>query len=245
MSVESFEIAERFRGPPRSGNGGYVCGRIAKHLQGTVAVRLKAPPPLNTGLLLESTDTEARLLRGTTLIGEAKPAQLALEPPLAPSFSEAVHASQGFLGFTAHPFPGCFVCGTGRQPSDGLCLFPGPVNQSALIAAPWVPDASLAGDCGNIRSEFIWSALDCPGAFAVMPALPASIAVVLGELCVSLLTPLAPGEHCVVIGWPIGVDGRKHLAGSAVYGADGRLVAMARAVWIEVPLSAWADAQDG
>lgn len=239
MQVETFEIAERFRGPPRSGNGGYVCGRIARHLQGTVAVRLKAPPPLNTGLRLESTDTGARLLNGTTLIGEAKPALLTLEPPPGPSFDAAVHASQGFLGYTAHPFPGCFVCGTGRQPADGLCLFPGPVDQSTLIAAPWIPDASLAGDTGTVRSEFIWSALDCPGAFAVMPALPDGIAVVLGELCVSLVTALAIGEHAVVTGWPIGVDGRKHLAGSAVHGADGRLVAMARAVWIEVPANAW------
>ena len=64
MHVELFEISERFRGPPRSGNGGYVCGRMARHLQGTVSVRLKAPPPLNTELRLESGDTEARLLQG-------------------------------------------------------------------------------------------------------------------------------------------------------------------------------------
>jgi hypothetical protein len=50
---------------------------------------------------------------------------------------------------------------------------------------------------------------------------------------------VAPGEPCVVLGWPLGVDGRKHLAGSAVYAPGGRLVAIARAVWIEVPLSTW------
>ena len=27
MPAELFEIAGRFRGPPRSGNGGYTCGR--------------------------------------------------------------------------------------------------------------------------------------------------------------------------------------------------------------------------
>jgi hypothetical protein len=76
MYVERFEIAERFRGPPRSGNGGYTCGRIARHLQGTVAARLKAPPPLNTELRLESTDDEARLFHETTLVGEAKRSEL-------------------------------------------------------------------------------------------------------------------------------------------------------------------------
>lgn len=239
MHIESFEIAERFCGPPRSGNGGYVCGRIAKHLHGTAAVRLKSPPPLETELRLESTDTAASLFHGAALIGEAKQSTFELNPPPAPSYADAVRASQGFLGFTSHPFPGCFVCGTGRKPADGLCLFPGPVNQGPLIASPWVPSASLADESGAIRSEFLWSALDCPGAFAVMPSLPDGTAVVLGELCASLLSQLTFGERCVVSGWPIGAEGRKHLAGSAVHGADGRLVAVARAVWIEVPVSAW------
>ena len=50
MKREYLEIAERFCGPPNSGNGGYVCGLLAKHLTGTVTVRLKAPPPLKTKL---------------------------------------------------------------------------------------------------------------------------------------------------------------------------------------------------
>ena len=72
MHVERFEIAKRFRGPPKSGNGGYACGRIAGHLQGPVAVRLKAPPPLGAELRLESTDEEARLFHDTALVGEAR-----------------------------------------------------------------------------------------------------------------------------------------------------------------------------
>lgn len=238
MTVELFEISERFRGPPRSGNGGYVCGRIAKHLQGTVAVRLKAPPPLNAELRLESTDEEARLFQDTTLVGEAKRSQLELEPPPSPSYEEAQQSAQGFLGFSQHAFPGCFVCGPERNPADGLRIFPGPVNESSTIAAPWTPDASLADESGNVKSEFLWSALDCTGGFAVLP-LPAGLAIVLGELCATIVAQIAPGELCVVIGWPLGVEGRKRLAGSAVYAASGRLVAKARAVWIEVPLNTW------
>ena len=238
MQVEMFEIAGRFCGPPRSGNGGYVCGRIARHLQGTVTVRLKAPPPLNAELRLESSDDEARLLHDITLVGEAKCSQLALQPPPSPSYEEAEQSAQGFLGFRAHAFPGCFVCGPERKPADGLRIFPGSVNGSAMIAAPWTPDASLAEGSANVRSEFLWSALDCTGGFAVMP-LPDGVAIVLGELCATIVTELAPAERCVVIGWPLGVEGRKHLAGSAVYAANGRLVAKARAIWIEVPLSTW------
>jgi hypothetical protein len=65
------------------------------------------------------------------------------------------------------------------------------------------------------------------------------VAIVLGELCAAISGEITPGERCVVAGWPLTVAGRKRLAGSAVYGEDGRLVALARAVWIEVPLSDW------
>jgi len=44
------------------------------------------------------------------------------------------------------------------------------------------------------------------------------------------------GERCVVTGWPLGEEGRKLYAGTALYGEDGRLLACARATWI-VPLS--------
>jgi hypothetical protein len=98
MHVEEFEIAERFRGSRRSGNGGYVCGRIAKHLQGTVAVRLKAPPLLHVALRLETTHEEARLLRDTTLIGEAKRSRLELQPLPAASYEEAEQAARSFPG---------------------------------------------------------------------------------------------------------------------------------------------------
>lgn len=238
MPVEHFQIDERFRGPPRSGNGGYTSGRIARHLQGAVAVRLKAPPPINTGLQLEHTDDRARLFHGATLVGEGKRAHLDLQAPPAPSFAGAEQASQAFIGFKTHNFPGCFVCGPGREPGDGLRIFPGPVTGSSVLAAPWIPDPSLADSSTRVSPEFLWSALDCTGAFAVLPAKD-DVAIVLGEICATIVGEVAPLERCVVAGWPLAVDGRKRLAASAVYAESGRLVALARAVWIEVPLSDW------
>lgn len=238
MPVEHFQIAERFRGPPRSGNGGYTCGRIARHLHGTVAVRLKLPPPISTGLRLEYADDEARLFHGAALVAEGKRAQLDLAVPPGPSYAEAEEASKSFIGFKAHNFPGCFVCGPARESADGLRIFPGQVPGGAVLAAPWQPDVSLAGDSTRVNPEFLWSALDCTGAFAVLPS-KADVAIVLGELCASIVGDVLPNERCVVTGWPLGVEGRKRLAGSAVYAEDGRLVALARAVWIEVPLSDW------
>ena len=42
---ETVRIENQFRGPPDSGNGGYVCGLLAEHIDGCAQVRLQAPPP--------------------------------------------------------------------------------------------------------------------------------------------------------------------------------------------------------
>jgi hypothetical protein len=43
----------------------------------------------------------------------------------------------------------------------------------------------------------------------------------------------AAGESCVVAAWPLGEDGRKLYAGTALFAADGELLALARQTWIE------------
>src|ERR1700721_3141208 len=47
-TMPALTIPSRFCGPPGSGNGGYVCGRIAAYLDGQVTVTLRRPPPLAT-----------------------------------------------------------------------------------------------------------------------------------------------------------------------------------------------------
>ena len=238
MQIERLNISNRFRGPPRSGNGGYVCGRIAAHLGATARVRLKAPPPLDVELRLESTEQDARLFHDEILIGEGSNAVLDLQIPAAPSLELAESSSHAFVGFHDHPFPGCFVCGPEREPSDGLRIFPGATGESTTVAAPWIPDASLAGDDGIILPEFLWSALDCTGAFAILP-MQGEVAIVLGELTASIAGTATIGERLVVVGWKLGVDGRKHFAGSAICDSAGQMIAKAKAVWIEVPLKQW------
>jgi hypothetical protein len=41
------------------------------------------------------------------------------------------------------------------------------------------------------------------------------------------------GETCVAAAWPLGEDGRKLFAGTALFAADGELLALAKQVWIE------------
>jgi hypothetical protein len=100
-----------------------------------------------------------------------------------------------------------------------------------VVAAPWTPGQTLAGVDGLVRPEFVWAALDCPGAFA--NGFP-EITMVLGRLAVQLVRPVEPGTECVVVGWSEAVEGRKHFAGTALFAADGELRAVARATWIRV-----------
>jgi hypothetical protein len=59
--METMTIPRRFRGPPNSGNGGYVCGMLARHIAGAAEVTLRAPPPLETELsVVEAGATSAR-----------------------------------------------------------------------------------------------------------------------------------------------------------------------------------------
>ena len=125
MIVETLTIDRRFRGPAQSGNGGYVCGRIARHVPGTAQVRLAIPPPLDTPLEIDVTDGVARLMSGTTLVGEGRPAELDIEAPAPVSFEAATQRSKHYHGFDEHTFPECFVCGPHRKPGDGLRIFAG------------------------------------------------------------------------------------------------------------------------
>jgi hypothetical protein len=241
MRDESITVDGRFCGPPRSGNGGYVCGRVAARLAvaGPVVVRLKAPPPIDRAMRVESMPGGARLLDGEAVIAEARATDLELEVPACPSFEQAQRASQRYLGFDTHNFPGCFVCGPERGPGDGLRIFPGSLGDSAsMLAATWTPDASLADVSGRVGPEFIWAALDCPGAFTRYP-LAEGVALVLGELALEQTDALRAGEPCILTAWSLGDEGRRRHAGTALHRADGRLLAKARAVWVEVPAQDW------
>ena len=246
----SLLIPSRFCGPPGSGNGGYVCGRIAAYADGPVTVTLRRPPPLDTPMAVERDHEGAvRVRDGGTLIAEAtsSPGRPAAGIPGAVSMADARTAA-GRSRYYADPvFPGCFVCGTGRRPGDGLRIFPGPLAGRPLWAAPWTPDPSVTGADGRVRPEVVWAALDCPSGIAAAEAagLARDTAVLLGRMTASLAALPAAGGQCLVIAWPGGRDGRKLLAGSALLGPGDKVLAAARAVWLTVPRPVPALAAEG
>jgi hypothetical protein len=189
-------------------------------------VTLRSPPPLETPLRVERDGDAVTVLDGDKLVVEARPLPLELEPPEPVPFAEADAAAAAQHDDPAHPFPHCFVCGTAREPGDALRLRPAPLGEGR-VAAPWIPTAELAG-----RPELVWAALDCPGAFAVNPDFARGVSV-LGRLHAHVEATPEPGEHCVAVGWPlVGSEGRKQLAGTALFGEQGRLLGLARATWI-------------
>jgi hypothetical protein len=234
--MQTVTIGSRFCGPPASANGGYFSGVVAAAAASSVAVRLLRPPPLDVPLTVDRQGDGILTLRhGETPIAGTRPSTIATPDVRPPTFIEAVEASRRYVGFDHHPFPTCFVCGPQRQRGDGLRIFPGALEGRDLVAAPWVADESLAADDGKVRPEFIWAALDCPGWLAT--AKDARIAL-LGELTVHIDRLVHVGERCVVVGWPVSSNGRKHEAGTALFDEDGVLCSYGKAIWIEPRSSA-------
>ena len=264
-------VASRFRGPSASANGGYMCGRVAAYttyrsqaagprwrsaprasscVDGPVTVTLRQPPPLATPMTVEtSAEGSVRVHQGGTLIAEAEaaPDGPGLSVPRSVTAAQARAAAGGSPYFRQPVFPACFVCGMDRRPGDGLRIMPGPVADRAVWAAPWTPDTSVAYADRSVRPEIVWAALDCPSGIAASEAagLGQDTAILLGQMTASVAVPPRPGDQCLVIAWPAGRDGRKLLAGSALLGPGGTVLATASAVWLTVPRPVPALAAEG
>lgn len=216
-------VPARFNGPPGSGNGGWCAGAFAAAAGARPGgpphqVTLRVPPPLETPLELR----DGSVWADRTLVAEVTEAADAGPGVPGVPFAEAVTASRGYPGFTAHPFPGCYVCGPDRAPGDGLRIFPGPLPGDRT-AAPWtVP--------GEVTPETVWAALDCPGGWTAIGS--GGRPYVLGRITAAVGALPGPGTECVVAGALSGVDGRKATVDSALYGPDGERLAYARATWL-------------
>jgi hypothetical protein len=217
----------RFRGPLTSANGGYACGRLAAFVDAdAVEVTLRLPPPLDRSLTVHGRGERVVLLDGDAVVAEARPAHLELDVPPPVSAAAAEEARTRHVRNVPAVFAECFTCGI-RDDGDGLEVYVGAVaGREPLHAAPVTfRDRSY---------EVVWAAIDCPGAYAVGAVGRGE--TVLGRMIASVHRLPEIGETCVVTAWPLGEDGRKLLAGTALFAADGELLAFARQVWI-VPRS--------
>ena len=234
-------VKASFAGPPNMGHGGYVAGLLVDGLgagEGAVQVTLKRPIPLDTPLDLTTAGGRAELRNGDEVLAEAEPTAPLLpdlDVPTAPSVADARAAEPGSPslyddGRGVHPI--CFGCGNRRDDDDGLQIFVGPldVDGRRQVAGTWRPRADRTGD------HWVLAALDCPGAFAFIAE--GTRAGLLGRIVYERAAgagPVEAGADHVVTGWQIGSEGRKMFAGTALFTAEGSLVAAARATWFGFP----------
>lgn len=228
----SFTIPRRFCGPPDSGNGGYTCGLLARELGGVVECTLRAPVPMEVPLKFERTQSGGNLRHEGKLIVEGAPTTIAVTPPAPVSVRAATQAMASSPALDPrHPFPTCFVCGPKRGGHDGLRIFPAPVNGGGVHVAAWLPDVEFGDDNQLLLPEFLWAAMDCPTGFA--SGFPTAGTLVTGRLAVQQLKPIHTGAGCVLMSWPLGIEGRKHFSAACLY-QNEELRAVAKATWIRI-----------
>ncbi len=220
--MSTLTVPSRFNGPPASGQGGYSTGALAGHLEGPAAVSLRRPVPLDEGLAVR---TEGDAARAFDAAGELVLEAVAA-PPLAPWDAapvtlEAARAATARFKPPGEALDRCFVCGHARH--DGFGVFPGAVEGTDLVAAPWRPPAWAADDDGTVRPELVWAALDCPGYFAVHGE-DLTLAFLARQQS-AVLAPVRAGVEYVVVGRPLGREGRKGFAATAIVDPAGEVLA--------------------
>lgn len=214
----------RYRGPLTSANGGYACGRLAAYVDAAeVEVTLRLPPPLGRALEVRKEAEASLLLDGSALVAEARSATVGVDVPAAVSLEEARAGRERHVSIGEPIFAECFVCGV-REEGDGLGVYAGAVpGREPVHASPVIFPESTP--------EVVWAAIDCPGAYAV--GIEGRGSVVLGRMTARVDRVPDVGETCVAVSWPLGEDGRKLFAGTALFSAGGELYAVARQVWIQ------------
>jgi hypothetical protein len=241
--MTSILIDKRYCGPPNSGNGGYVCGRLARHIPGAAEVTLRAPPPLDTPLAAVAADDGTWDLRdGARVVATGRAASVELARLETASFEEACAAELLTpVKPHEHPLPTCFVCGPARAKGDGLRIFAGPLgrhSRNAVLAASWIPDQNLAAEDGLVAPEFLWSALDCPTGYACNYNQESDgfdqAALLLGRMSARIESRPRAGTRCIITAWPTSRDGRKRTAEAALHDEVGKLLAVAKTTWIAV-----------
>jgi len=239
-------VQEKFRGPPTSGNGGYVSGLLAELLtreapRAAAEVTLRSPVPLDRELAVVRDAAGLRVLDAEQLIGEARLTELDLSVPEPPTFEEALAAQSGSLALRVgtHPIlpgqrvgvhPICFCCGAELKRDLGLHVYAATLPGRDLVAAAWTATPAFADKTGILPASIVGAALDCPGEFAWYEK--GLRFALLGRMTLRVDRPVHAGERCVIIGWTLGEEGRKRFAGTALFDSQGTLCASAKAVWI-------------
>jgi hypothetical protein len=212
-----------------------AAGLLAAKLGGPAEVRLHAPPPLATPMRVAEGGEGLQAWLDETLVLSARSTAVEIEAPRVDL--DVAHAAGSAP--ESNPAPNCIVCGD--EHPRGLRVFAGPVGDTPVVASEWTAPEWTADGSGNVRDELVWGVLDCPGSWShlVPGTFPDDHFPALGTIAANILEPVPVGTPLTVLGWPVGVEGRKYRSATAILGGDGTTLAVSRQTCIAMPLD-WA-----
>ena len=231
---DAIVVPELYVGYPGVAFGGYVAGVLAERLgTRTAQVDFRGPVPVGVALpIAQAAEGAVRLGEAERPLAAARPAELSLDVPAAPSWEDAAAASERYRTEPPSGVVDCFGCGL-RAPDRGLRVHCAPVPELGLVASAWTPSHTFADPDGLLPARLVWGVLDCPGNWAGRFLGTQRPGAVTAALTGSILRPVAVGERHTVYAWLVSESGRKHTMGVALATADGELCAVSEALWID------------
>ncbi|MFF6783386.1 hypothetical protein [Streptomyces sp. NPDC012510] len=234
MRSDAVVVPELYVGYPGVAFGGYVAGVLAER-SGARTVRVDFRGPVPVGVPLTIAETAAggvELGEADRPLAAARPAELLLDVPAAPSWDEAAAAAERFRDAPPSGVVDCFGCGL-RAPDHGLRVHCAPVPDLGLVASAWIPPRAFADPDGLLPTQLVWGVLDCPGNWAGRFLGTQRPGAVTASLTGSVLRPVAAGERYLVYAWLLSESGRKHTMGVALATVGGELCGISEALWID------------
>ncbi|WP_128429747.1 hotdog fold domain-containing protein [Streptomyces cyaneus] len=231
---DAIVVPELYAGYPQVAFGGYVAGVLAER-SGAQAVRVdfRGPVPVETPVrIAETAGGGVELGAAERPLATARPAELLLDAPAAPSWDEAAAAAERFRAAPPSGVVDCFGCGL-RAADRGLRVHGTPVPDLGLVASAWIPSRAFADPDGLLPPPLVWGALDCPGHWAGRFLGTQQPGAVTASLTGTILRPVAAGEPYISYAWLLSESGRKHMMGVALATAEGELCAVSESLWID------------
>ncbi|MFF6977929.1 hotdog fold domain-containing protein [Streptomyces sp. NPDC008343] len=231
---DAIVVSELYVGYPEVAFGGYVAGVLAEQSGArTVRVDFRGPVPVEVPVrIAETADGGVELGEAERPLAAARPAELPVDAPAAPTWDEAAAAAERFRAAPPSGVVDCFGCGL-RTADRGLRVHGTPVPDLGLVASAWTPSPAFADPDGRLPVPLVWGALDCPGHWAGRFLGTLRPGAVTAALTGTILRPVAVGEPYISYAWLRSESGRKHTMGVALATVEGELCAVSEALWID------------
>ncbi|CAM5679463.1 MULTISPECIES: hypothetical protein [Streptomyces] len=231
---DAIVVPELYVGYPEVAFGGYIAGLLAERSGArTVRVDFRGPVPVEVPVrIAETADEGVELGEAERPLAAARPAELPIEVPAAPSWDEADAAAERFRAAPPSGVVDCFGCGL-RTADRGLRVHGTPVPDLGLVASAWTPSHAFADADGLLPTQLVWGALDCPGHWAGRFLGTLRAGAVTASLTGTVLRPVVAGEPHISYAWLVSESGRKHTMGVALATAEGELCGVSEALWID------------